>query len=230
MQETGRIELTTHGTRKRRSLVSYFLFSIVAGGGFIKGVETFHSMYRMSEGFELSLIYFKQVCFIPLVFFITILRFYVGNILHMKINEDNPPQSSAFPWLVDFSVIMIQFSLFYLMGASLSSAEEFLLLLFILCVLDVIWLSFNWLVGKMRETLSRNKTPALWILLNFICAVFLCYLLFWFDGDLYTGRTAFKMSGITLTLLLFSIAAIVDVWLADYYLLLREGYGPQKNV
>lgn len=219
------MELTDLGTKKRRSLVSYFIFSVVAGGGFIKGLDSF---YHMAGGFALCLDYFKRCWFIPSIFFITLLRFYVGNILHMKISEDNPPRSSAFPWVVDFSVIMMQFSLFYLMGVSLNSVETFLRILLFLCVLDVIWLSFNWLIGKIWDKFCRGKTPKLWIYLNAVCALFLSYLLFWFNGDLYTDQTLVGISGITLAFLIFLIAAVIDAF-ADYYLLLKKGYALQKT-
>lgn len=219
------MELTDLGTKKRRSLVSYFIFSVVAGGGFIKGLDSF---YLMAGDFALCWDYFKRCWFIPSIFFITLLRFYVGNILHMKVNEDNPPRSSAFPWVVDFSVIMTQFSLFYLMGASLNSIETFLRLLLFLCVLDVIWLSFNWLIGKIWGKFARGKTLELWIYLNAFCAIVLSYLLFCFDGDLYTDQTLVGISGITLALLIFLIAAVIDAF-ADYYLLLKEGYTLQKT-
>lgn len=225
MGKTVGMELTDLGTKKRRSLVSYFIFSVVAGGGFIKGLDSF---YLMAGDFALCWDYFKRCWFIPSIFFITLLRFYVGNILHMKVNEDNPPRSSAFPWVVDFSVIMTQFSLFYLMGVSLNSVETFLRLLLFLCVLDVIWLSFNWLIGKIWGKFARGKTLKLWIYLNAVCAIFLSYLLFWFDGNLYTDQTLVGISGITLVFLIFLIAAVIDAF-ADYYLLLKGGYTLQRK-
>ncbi len=219
------MELTDLGTKKRRSLISYFIFSVVAGGAYIKGLDSF---YAMAGDFALCWDYFKHCWLIPSIFFITLLRFYVGNILHMKVTEDNPPKSSAFPWVVDFSVIMMEFSLFYFMGVSLNLVETFLRLLLFLCILDVIWLSFNWLIGKIWGKFARRKTPGLWICLNTFCAIFLCYLLFCFDGNLYTDQTLVGISGITLAFLIFLIAAVIDAF-ADYYLLLQKGYTLQKT-
>lgn len=219
------MELSSLGTRKRRGLVSYFIFSVVAGGGIIKGLDSF---YCMAGDFVFTWDYFKRCWLIPLTFFITLLRFYVGNVLHMKINEDNPPESSAFPWLVDFCVIMMQFALFYLMGASLNLAQRFLKLLLVLCALDVTWLSFNSLVGWIQKKFAR-KIPVPWIALNVLCAPFLVYLVYYFKGDLYKETIFAGMSAVTLVFLLFSIAAAIDVFLTDYYLLVKEGYGLRET-
>lgn len=161
---------------------------------------------------------------VPFVFFITLFRFSIGNILHLRHLEQHifnceKQRWVSFIWLYDFSVITIESLIFLLLGMySWGNDLRFVKLLMFLCFLDGLWIVSmipHCLNGK-QTTMRPKPLPWAWCLLNIL-------------GGIYLGATIWygipfpfpSDAGYIFFVLGFLGSAIIDIILFDHYKLLR---------
>lgn len=150
---------------------------------------------------------------LPFVFFITLFRFFIGNILHMRTLEKHD-RLQPYIWLYDLIFILVESLLFVLMGEFIYVMQvHFFTLLTIALFVDGLWIASMYPIEKKGW---RPTVPWAWGLLNTVSGVYLVVLL-------YPGMPWYPLSteAIMLTTIVFSIAAIIDVFLIDHYGLLK---------
>jgi hypothetical protein len=148
------------------------------------------------------------------VFFLTAMRFFVGNQLHL-LSES----LVTMPGLVcfyDLMIIIIQSVVLAFLGgvssveANRQTSVDFVQLLIILYVIDVAWIISQWILGKILPKWRRVFIPWAWGILNSILVI--CIQAFrFFVNDIYSTF------GIVVLFVLNLIGFIIDVVLVDYY-------------
>ncbi len=172
------------GTRK--SKVTSFFLAILVGIAISASMEP--SQKLLGNEFEFSLKYFILTWSIPLVFLITIIRFFIGNILHMinlEVAVTKPNGISPMMWLWDFSALILEAIIFIFMGLSIplvsipieSGTGRFLVLIIILFSFDFVWILSTYIFGclpkyiKLFKNCKRDSIPTGWAILNTISAL-----------------------------------------------------------
>jgi hypothetical protein len=202
---------------KKRTLISTFFFSVVAGKAFAKSLELFYA-----KAFPVHWTYDSLTTFFSpyLVFCSILFRFYIGNLLHIKSIEDNPPVKSNAIWAYDFLVIMLQFAIIYFCALCFEdyNIPRFVRLLAILLGLDCIWICSMWLLGKVSEKIKRPSIPYKWLYINLPSLIILC-LWFWRNENDYSHLELLNL------LIIFILCGIADIILTDrYFLFQKDGW------
>jgi hypothetical protein len=124
-----------------------------------------------------------------LVFSTTVLRFFIGNLAHLK-NLAKEKQQSGTIWLFDLVWIVAQFVCIVFLGG-LCSIElcrvlenSFVDLLVALFVLDLSWIASQWGLGRLLPSWRRRRYPWLWFGLNLFQGV-VCVFVKWRYGTYY---------------------------------------------
>jgi hypothetical protein len=193
----------------RRQIISYPLITILNGFALKVGMESVH-LIIVKHGFNIPL----ETLILPLIFFITIFRFLLGNILHMREIEDYP-KTPATIWFCDLVVVIIESMLFVLMAYFIyDNSQHFYPFLLTICLVDAIWI-FSMFPQWKKGT--RPELPWAWGTLNLLSGLYLIFLLF--------GNLPFEplsREGFLATLGVFTIAFVIDVFYLDYYRVLRK--------
>ena len=192
----------------RKSLVSYFwitTFSVFAAQYAADGLRKIIDIYGIRVGIGHMAI--------PFVFYLTLIRFSIGNILHIRGLEKKG--LSPLIWLSDFSVIFLESIIFLLLGIySWGNDLRFLRLLMILCFVDVVW------ILTMIPTYLKKKRPEplpwAWGLLNVVGGIYLVATIY---ADLPVPFSSDIGYGVFV--LWFFASFIIDVILIDHYRLLH---------
>ncbi|MGD8505801.1 MAG: hypothetical protein PVF15_03965, partial [Candidatus Bathyarchaeota archaeon] len=149
----------------------------------------------------------------PLIFFLTIFRFLVGNIMHMRSIEER--STSPIIWSLDLIIVVFESMLFVLMAFFIvDNCRYFCPLLLLICIVDVVWMLF--MLGQWKKGL-RFKPPLGWGILNFFSALYLALLLMY---DIPFAPLTEK--GLAFTFVVFAVAFSIDVFYLDYYKILRK--------
>lgn len=190
----------------RRELVSYFWITTLAVFAANFGVDNLKQIIDVQGIFPL------MSFSVPFIFFVTLIRFSVGNILHLR--ELELKNSPAYVWVLDFGVIFLESIILMLLGAySYGSNFRFFELFLLLSFVDVIWIA---LMEIKRE--KRPNLPWSWLILNVISAAILSYFVF---CTLYFKLAYFNDSRVICGLLIwFTLCAIIDLFI-DHYKLWR---------
>lgn len=211
----------------RRTLVSTFFFSVLAGGAFSKSLELFYgSAFPVFWNSD----YFFTKWALFFVFVSILLRFYIGRLLHIKVLEEHPPHESAFAWLFDFSFVLIEFSIIYFMGMCFLNYDAylFLWLLVTLLVTDCIWIFSMWILGKIDQSYKRGSIPWPWLMINFPCFIFLLLILLFYKvglhKEIFNSITMMKI-----IFIVFLVSAVSDIIVTDRHFLLRGKGWKQKS-
>jgi hypothetical protein len=148
------------------------------------------------------------------VFFVTSMRFFIGNYLHMQgLAEADLPGPL---WLYDLIFITLQTVLLVFLGSAssvdVSSTLQigFVALLISLYILDVLWILSQWIVARFSRAWTRHSYPWPWLFLNGIQVALIWGLgAFAFGGDYYSVGMLWCLAVIS------AIAFIIDVILID---------------
>jgi hypothetical protein len=149
----------------------------------------------------------------PFIFFVTLLRFTIGNLLHIRKLED--ADVSPYVWLSDFLIIFVETIILLLLGIyCYGNVLMFLILLMVLCFLDCFWILI--MVFTHLKHL-RPEVPWKWGLLNLASGLFLFGIIFHnFPLDFRSWL------GNVLVIVWFSMCGIIDILFIDHYKLLKE--------
>lgn len=192
---------------EKRNLLSSFFVTLLIGLAYQEMIGPVRASVRAS-GIRLD------TFLIMSIFFMTSMRFFVGNQLHLL--SESLASMPGLVWFYDLMVIIAQSVVLIFLGG-LSSAEinhqvhvGFAQLLITLYFIDVVWIISQWLFGKIFLTWHRSFIPWDWAILNSVLIIGIILLQF-FVKDLYSGY------GVVILFVLNLIAFIVDVILVDYY-------------
>jgi hypothetical protein len=210
----------------RRALISTFFISILAGGAFQKSLELFFTQCFIDNWtWEFAIpIWGSEAILLSLL-----VRFYIGNLLHLKSLEDTR-QKSNIPWLFDFTIIIIQFSILYFAAMCFKDLKIYLffVLISVLLLIDCIWILSMYFLGKFWKSLERSSIPWKWFYINFVN--FISLLLLFYFRLLVDSIPFASIKMMSLIISIFLISAIVDVVFADEHLLFPErGWKGLKN-
>lgn len=160
-------------------------------------------------GFSIPL----KILILPMTFFLTIFRFLVGNMLHIR--EIEKQTTSAMVWLGDLVFVVLESMLFVLLAYFIfDNCQYFCPFLLVLCIVDVGWVLL--MLAEWKKGL-RSKPPLGWGILNFFSALYLVLLL-----KYAIPFASLTEEGLVLTFMVFTIAFFIDVIYLDYYKILRK--------
>jgi creatinine deaminase len=220
---------------RRRHLISEVLVAALVAVAYEGPVGVVHSALR-SEGVSVS----SLGLFV--VFFLTVLRFFIGDILHLDEDELSEPRNDLADkgaearWFLDLGVIVAEFVILIFLGhlASLSESKHrpisFYDLFIVLMGVDVLWiLAMGAMSGLTKRYGShalwglweRDKVPWGWALLN---AVMMAITWIWYARGSHYSATALR-----LFIGLNGIAFIIDVVILNYYMGRRAMRGDQPD-
>lgn len=191
----------------KRNLLSSFFITLLIGLAYQEMIAPVRVSLRAS-----GLTYGTVV--LVIVFFLTSIRFFVGNQLHLLSEE--LAKISGFIWLYDLMMIIIQSMILVILGG-ISSIEEsrvaflsFHKLLIFLYAVDVVWIASQRILGWCRNTWCRTIIPTAWAYLNTSLIIGIL-LIAYCVGDMHSTH------GLTGLLILSVIGFIIDIALLDIY-------------
>lgn len=195
---------------ERRNLVSTIFVVILIGLAYQEMVAPLRESVR-AHGITLG----TAILFV--VFFLTSMRFFVGNQLHLM--SEGLLKMKGEVWFFDLMVIVLQTTILIFLGgvtsvqASRGGRLGFFDLLTALYLIDVLWILSQWVLGQTLKGWRRSFIPWAWCLLNaaLIAGMVVVRLTL---GDLHADGALVWLA------LLNSVAFVVDVMLVDYYDLL----------
>lgn len=162
---------STHDVRnkeiERKSKITDFFLVILVGIAIDNFVITNEPLFNDFSFSSFSWDYFISYWLIPLIFLITIIRFFIGNLLHM-INLENhvaKEEISSKMWLLDFSILILEAIIFIIMGKNTcvfckpdETPQKFLIIMIILFFVDVIWILSSFMFGYLSERRGNQIT------------------------------------------------------------------------
>ena len=205
----------------RRTLISTFFFSIIAGAAFSKSLELFYKL-----AFPVSWDWNSIIkTWTPFFIFISVLlRFYTGHLLHIKVLEQNPPSKSAYPWLYDFLFTLLELSILYFICMCFNENKInlfFKLLLLLLCI-ECFWIFTIWGLSKLLKNFIRHSIPWAWFIINLVTLI--CLYILIYKANLlekFNSSLLLKIS----VLIIFLISAIADMIVTDrHFILGKKGW------
>jgi hypothetical protein len=199
--------------RDRRILVSQFLVTALLGTALQEAIDPVRSAIR-SEGVTPH----SYTLFI--VFFLTLFRFFVGDILHLQ-SDDLTGLSGGFRWIFDLFFITVHCVIFAFMAgeASLSESRDarfgFFDLLFLLYLVDIGWLGLVLgahkaaalsFLSRARSSLVRQHIPYGWVALNMLLAIHLVAFGFLNENEDFGNVDLLALAGLNVAALVLDIA------------------------
>jgi hypothetical protein len=192
---------------EKRNLLSSFFITLLIALAYQEMITPVRESVRAS-GITLG------TSLLVAVFFLTTMRFFVGNQLHLL--SDSLVRMPGLVWLYDLMVIIIQSVVLVFLGG-VSSVEvnrsitiDFVHLLIALYIIDVAWIISQCVLGKIMSPWQREFIPWAWAILNsvlVVCIIMLNFLI----SDLYSTI------GLIWLFVLNLVGFLVDVVLVDYY-------------
>lgn len=192
---------------QNRSILSSFFVTLLIGLAFQEMVSPVRESIRASG------LTFGTLALMA-VFFVTSLRFFIGNMLHLL--SDSLTRMPGLLWFYDLMIIIAQSIILIFIGgfssseANINTPIDFVTLLIALYAVDVVWVCSQWGFGKIFPSWKREFIPWAWAVLNLILIVTIL-LTKTACGDLYSGM------GLAVLLALSTLAGVVDMILVDYY-------------
>ncbi len=148
------------------------------------------------------------------IFLLTTMRFFVGNQLHLL--SESLLKMPGLVWFYDLMAIIIQSVVLTFLGGE-SSVEanrqtpvNFVQLLILLYIIDVVWIASQWILGKLIPSWRRAFIPWAWAILNSVLVICMVVL-----GIVV--KDVFSRAGIISLFVLNLIGFGVDVVLVDSY-------------
>lgn len=196
--------------REARTSISSFFVTLLIGLAYQEMFGPVRDSIR-TNGLTLDV-----VC-LSLVFFLTSMRFFIGNSLHL--NSPALTGSDGRIWLIDFLAITLQASnLAFLGGVCTAKISRvvpigFVELLLTLLALDILWIAAQDVLGRLTPAMKRNFVPWPWAILNSILALAILAI------PLACGAW-YSQSGLITLAAINSLAFVIDMILVDHYDLL----------
>lgn len=191
----------------RRQIISYPLVTTLNGFALKNMLESVQKII-MKYGFCIP----PEIFIFPFVFFVTIFRFLIGNILHLRSLEEH--KTHAIIWLCDLLVITLESMLFILMSYFIyEHYNNFLPILMILCIVDTIWVFLMFPHWRRKQ---RPEMPWAWGMINLVSFLILFAMIF-----AQFPFAPLSTLGRYTILVVFLVAACLDLGL-DYYKIFRS--------
>jgi hypothetical protein len=192
---------------ERRNVVSSAFIGLLTALAFGEAVPPVRDSVR-ADGLTLG------TAMLSLVFFLTIMRFFIGALLHLVSREMVSLPGRI--WFFDFMVITAETVIFIFLGG-LTSMEQserstvgFVTLLIAVYLLDIAWIVAQWALGMAFDGFRRPLIPWKWAVLNgfAVAAIVIPGLA---AGTLYSPGMLIWLGVVN------TVAFIVDVVLVDYW-------------
>jgi len=200
---------------KRRAIVSTFFFTVVVGQSLVNGLAGFYET-TSPNFFSKANIYGAWFCMI--IFLTILLRFFIGNILHMQTLEEKIHEKSQFLWPWDFCVISLEFCIIFFMSMCFGKGclTTIFRLIMLLAIVDVVWILCNVALGLIGPSFKRPFIPWTWLWLNVATVITMIFILpFNYEHFLKT-RSLFNLPTIIYLVAFFLLCAAMEV-VQDYY-------------
>lgn len=175
--------------KRREILPSIFVVLLLIGIAYQEMVDVVRDSVR-------SQVFTTSIILLFTVFFLTTMRFFVGDQLHLQSEEMQV--ASGFIWFFDLMVIVLQVTIIIFLGglaslgASYSSPIVFGLLI-ALYSFDVSWIVLQYLMGKLSDAWKRRFIPWRWGLLNTILII-LMSIIYYVAGGFYSDSALLVLS------------------------------------
>lgn len=191
----------------RRQIISYPLVTTLNGFALKNMLE---SVQQIITTYDFCIP--PEVFIFPFIFFVTIFRFLIGNILHLRSLEEH--KTHAIIWLYDLLVITLESMLFILMSYFIYDHDNnFVPTLTILCIVDTFWV-FSMFPHWRRK--QRPEMPWAWGMINLVSFLILFAMVF-----ANFPFAPLSVLGRYTILVVFLFAACLDLGL-DYYKIFRS--------
>jgi hypothetical protein len=203
--------------RERRNLVSLFMVTTLLSLALQETITPVRSVMR-ADGINVA----STALFV--VFFLTMFRFFVGNVLHLQ-SPELTSETSGFRWVFDLFVIVAECMIMIFMAGVVTLPENaqarfgFFDLLLLLLIVDVSWIVvMSGLAAitrlpvprAMKDALGRRIIPYRWALLNSALAAYVMVSGFLDEGHVFTN------SQLTIFIAANAAAFLLDVLVFDY--------------
>jgi hypothetical protein len=203
--------------RERRNLVSLFMVTALLSLALQETITPVRSLVR-SEGLTLA----SSALFV--VFFLTLFRFFVGNVLHLQ-SPELTNRTSGFRWVFDLLVIVVEcvIMIFIAGVATLRDNAEsrfgFFDLMVGLFTLDIAWVMAMFtlaaisrlpLPSRLKHALARETVPYRWAILNTVLSLYIIGSGFLDEGHVFSNIELWVLVVVNV------VAFILDVLVFDY--------------
>lgn len=192
---------------ERRNLLSSIFVVILIGLAYGEMIPLVRESVR-SLGITLG------TSILVVIFFLTSMRFFMGNQLHLM--SEALVRMKGGVWFYDLIFIILQTVVLIFLGG-VSSVEvsrnvqigfsEFLIVLY---ALDVLWIISQWMLGKILHNWQREFIPWAWAILNTVLIVGMVLVRI-ITGSAYSDAEILWLGALN------GVGFIVDVMLVDYY-------------
>lgn len=152
-------------------IVSYFLITVLTSIALKSGTDKLQFIIA-KEGLILSTIWA-----VPLAFFLTLFRFFIGNLWFMKITEQSKPKLIF--WGLNISVITIEMFFFILASAFIYEMQQyFLTFISIILILDAIWAFY--ILGSSKNLKKGSSVILFWAKANILTVAAIIIITYYF--------------------------------------------------
>jgi hypothetical protein len=195
---------------EKRNLLSSFFITLLIGIAYQEMISG-TSKSILESGITVNIL------LLILIFFLTSMRFFIGNQLHLL--SDALLKLPGLVWLFDLMIIIIQSIMLILLGSSIKVDTYsnyrigFFELIVTLYVIDIFWIISQWLIGKLFFVWKRKTIPWAWAILNSSLVVILIIL------DL-SMENIYSLKGLVFILIFSVLGFIADIVLIDNYKIL----------
>lgn len=211
--------------QRRRHLISQVLVAGLIAVAYAEPVDVVHEALQKHGVSIQSLALF-------VVYFLTALRFFIGDILHLDEDELTAGQDAGAEvrWFYDLSFIVLEcVTLIFLgsvasLGESAASRVSFFDFLALLLIADLVWISsmglLDWQSRRQADSRfwrlwRRGQVPYGWAALNGILLLAVWALGFMSDLTPSAGKL-WVLVGLTV------VAFVIDVFVLNYYLARKD--------
>ena len=203
-------EENKHLIKNNRTLISSFFITVLTGLAIENSIEPLWIVVKEGlKNIDLLLGY---------IFFITTIRFFVGNQLHLY-HFEKKSSSNDLMWILDFLFILSEHILLIFAAKSCSidisteSFGNFFNFILLIILVDIFWVLVQFITNILWVDWKR-KIPWPWFIINSLTILsflvisnyFICY----------------SRIGLISCTTIFTIAAIADLYYVDHYNLLRQ--------
>jgi hypothetical protein len=195
--------------RNRRTLISSFFITVLTGLAIEGSIEPLWIVLK--EGLK------SMDLLLGYIFFITTIRFFVGNQLHLY-DFEKESDLNDFMWILDFLFILSEHILLIFVAKSCSidisieSHANFFNFILLILLVDIFWISIQFITNVLWVSWKR-KIPWPWFIINYLTILSFLVITKYF--------ICYSRIGLISCAIIFTIAAIADLYYVDYCNLLR---------
>lgn len=193
----------------RRDYISFFLFSVLVGDAIKESLTNVNGF--IEKKIELSTAYIAYWA-LPVIFGITLIRFYIGNTLYLRYLSEE--KKAVAIWALSFLIMLFQFTVLTLMSLNLKpdllSKGKFFWMILILLISDIVWIIILYILKKSKASKSTEykiAIPRIWLLLDIIGTLYLATGYICYSSEIYISDIhLFPMS------MIFILLGIIDLY------------------